>query len=219
MSPEILPASIDDIIKKGFYFAGDTKGKDLIGEMKNGIPIAKEVPKYPPTTKVPDKEHIFLYNENCVKTIKKVLKKVEGRPTFFFIDPCGKLEWELLEIIIKNRLIADNGNVRLDEQGEFFQGTELFINFSWEAISRNKSIKFSEERRNTFFQEMYGMTLNEINIELDNLEKKFKSEQKRYYEFQLFLEIFMNIGLMVFICIKVIITLFRETSQITILME
>ncbi|TKJ18906.1 MAG: hypothetical protein CEE43_16945 [Promethearchaeota archaeon Loki_b32] len=187
-----LSSSIDKIIKKGFYFAGDTKGKDLIGEIKNGIPIAKEVPKYPPTTRFPDKEHIFLYNENCVKAIKKVLKKVEGRPTFFFIDPCGKLEWELIEFIIMNRLLDENEKVRLDEQGEFFQGTELFINFSWEAISRNKSVKFDEERRNIFFQGMYGMNLNEINIELDNIEKKFKSEQKRYYEFQLYLEIFMN---------------------------
>jgi len=187
-----LSSSIDDITNKGFYFAGDTKGKDLISEMKNGIPIAKEVPKYPPTTKVPNKEHIFLYNENCVKAIKKVLKNVEGRPTFFFIDPCGKLEWELLEIIIKNRLIAENGNVRLDDQGELFQGTELLINFSWEAILRNKSAKFDAKRRNIFFQEMYGMNLNEINIELVNIKKKFIAEHRRHYEFQLYLEIFMT---------------------------
>lgn len=162
-----LSLSIDEITQKGFYFPGNSKGKKLIGGTRNGIPIAKEVPKYPPTTKLPDKEHIFLYKEDCVNGIKKVLKEVENRPTFFFIDPCGRFEWEVINSIIKERLLDENGNVRLDNQGEKFQGTELFINYSWEAVSRNKSEKFKEERRNSFFLDVYGMGLNEINNELD----------------------------------------------------
>ncbi|MFW9970050.1 MAG: three-Cys-motif partner protein TcmP [Candidatus Odinarchaeota archaeon] len=187
-----LSWSINEIIKKGFYFPGDKKGKNLVGEIRNGIPIMKEIPKYPPSTRFPDKDHIFLYNKLCIEAIKEVLKKVEGRPTFFFIDPCGKLEWELVDYIIRNRLIDENGNNRLDEDGEFFQGTELFINFSWEAILRNKSEKFNEERRDLFFKEMYGMNLHEIDIELKNIKKKFKLENKRCSEYQLYLEIFMS---------------------------
>lgn len=187
-----LSTSINEILKIGFYFPGDEKGKNLIGEIKNGIPIMKEVPKYPPSTRFPDKNHIFLYNKPCIEAIKEVSKKVEGRPTFFFIDPCGKLEWDIIDYIIRNRLIDEYGNILLDEHGEFFQGTELFINFSWEAVSRNKSERFNEERRDIFFKEMYGMNLNEIIIELENIEKRFISENKRYYEYQLYLEIYMN---------------------------
>jgi len=187
-----LSLSIEAVISSGFYFPGDTKGKKLIGDIKNDIPIAIEVPKYTPTTKFPNKDNIFLYKENCINAIKRILIKVKSRPTFFFIDPCGKLDWELIDDIIKYRLITENGNVRLDENGERFQGTELFINFSWEAISRNNTTKFDDARRNVFFQNMFGMSLNEIKVEIDKTKQKFISEQKRYFEYNLYLEVFMN---------------------------
>ena len=56
-----LSISIEEVINKGFFFPRDAKGKKLIGDIKNGIPIAKEVPKYAPTTKFPNKNNIFLY--------------------------------------------------------------------------------------------------------------------------------------------------------------
>ena len=157
-----LSNSIEDVIKKGFYFSGDSKGIDLVGKVRDGKLIAVEVPKYKPTTKYPNKEHIFLYPEDCLIAITKVLPMVAGRPTFFFIDPCGKLDWQLIELIINDRLVDELGDVRLDETGEKFQGTELLINFSWEAISRNSSTKLKKELREKFFQDMYCMSLNNM---------------------------------------------------------
>ncbi|MHA1252713.1 MAG: three-Cys-motif partner protein TcmP [Candidatus Helarchaeota archaeon] len=186
-----LKASIEDIIKKGFFFQG-IKEEKLIGDIKDGIPIAKSVWKYRPTTKYPKKNQIFLYNKDCKEAIQEILNKIENRPTFFFIDPCGKLDWSLIEYIINKRLLNKNGKVKLNEKGEKFQGTELFINFSWEAILRNNSNKFSDDRRNRFFLDVFGMTLSEIEQERKKIINKFKQEQIRYYEYNIYLEIFMN---------------------------
>ena len=187
-----LKENLNKISKQGFYFSGDIGKKKLIGLMKNGIPVVKEVPNYPSTTKYPKLEQIHLYKANSIDVIDEILKEIEGKPSFIFIDPCGKSDWIIIEKIINNRLIEKDGSVKLDERGEKLQGTELLINFSWEAILRNNSNKFPFEQRNKFFEDMYGMGLNQVLNDIKEVEKKFKAFRKRYSEFDLYIQLYIN---------------------------
>ncbi len=184
-----LKNSIQDVAKKGFYFSGEGKGYSDKVIYKEGLPIIIKTPKYKPVTKYPNQKNIHIYNGDSNIIIKDILPLIEGRPCFFFIDPCGKCSWDLIFKIISSRLIEDTGEIRIDDNGEKIQGTELLINWSWEAISRNKNIDTSRKR---FFKEMYGLEY----VRLMNLIKKkntnFKKSRIRYSEYNVYLEIYME---------------------------
>ncbi len=185
----ILKKSLGEVIKKGFYFSGKDKGTIQKVKYIEGLPVIFEVPKYQPVTKYPNQKNIHIYKGNCQKEIDHILPLINGRPCFFFIDPCGKCDWNLIYKIISNRLIDDDGNVRVDENGAKMQGTELLINWSWEAILRNKS---KESLKQSFFKKMYGREFSIILNLVKDLEKKFKKSGRRYSEYNLFLEVYKD---------------------------
>ncbi len=186
-----LKKNIDEIIKEGFFFSGDSKKKIEVIE-KNGLIFQKESPKYKPIRKFPKIEQINLFNADCLNVIDDIMLKIENRPAFFFIDPCGKFNWALIKKIVTKRLLDENRNIIKDKEGNKIQGTELFINFSWEAILRFNPEKRDDRSRNKFFKEIYGMDYNEIFKELMRVKKKFKRSKKRYSKFDLYLEIYKN---------------------------
>ncbi len=173
---------INKVCNEGFRFPSKYTTR-LVRVEKNGLFFEKKKKniKYEAKTIYPDLRKINIINGNCVNLIEKILKEIIAFPSFFFIDPCGALEWDLLKKII---------NSRLDKP--YKEGTDLFINFSWQAILRNKSEKFPEKQRNNFFKKIFNIDLNEVNYKIKIIEKKKKKLGKRYTEYDLYLELFKN---------------------------
>jgi len=184
-----LKDSIENIAKKGFYFSGKDKGYSQKVIYEEGLPKIIKTPKFKPVTKHPNQKNIHIYNGDSKKIIDMILPLVDRRPSFFFIDPCGKCDWELIFKIISNRMIDDTGKIRLNENGDKIQGTELLINWSWEAISRNKTI---ESSRNQIFMDIYGLDYNQLMTLIKKEKTYLKKSGIRYSEYNLYLEIYMN---------------------------
>lgn len=182
-----LKKSIQSVTKKGFFFSGKDKGYSNKVVYKEGLPIVIETPKYKPITKYPNQKNIHIYNGDSNIIVDDILPLIERRPSFFFIDPCGKCNWELIFKIISNRLVDSSGEIRVNDIGEKIQGTELLINWSWEAISRNKNRETSKKR---FFKEIYGLEYNQLMILIKKAEKRYKKSGIRYSEYSLYLEVY-----------------------------
>lgn len=184
-----LKNSVQNVANEGFYFSGKDKGYSYKVVYKDNLPIEIETPKFKPVTKYPNQKNIHIYNGDSNIIIDDILPLIERRPCFFFIDPCGKCNWGLIFKIISNRLIDSAGDIRVNDNGEKIQGTELLINWSWEAISRNKNIETSKKR---FFKEIYGLEYNQLMILIKKVEKRFKKSRIRYSEYNLYLEVYKD---------------------------
>ena len=183
-----LRKNVNEICRNGFEFPPKYKKKTEV-IIRNGLPYEKKVEKYSPKLMIPNLEQIHVLNGDCGKLIGHVLKEIKDIPAFFFIDPCGKFEWKLIKRIIKMRMLDEIGNVKLDEEGKKIQGTELFINWSWEAILRNKT---KDAIKHNFIREMFGMDYSEIQNQLRDIKRRKKRLGERYHEYHLYLEIYMN---------------------------
>lgn len=183
-----LRDNIIDICEHGFYFP-PVFHKETVGHEKNGLIFEKRKVLYHSKVVYPKREQVHLLKGNCVKQIDFALKNIEEMPAFFFIDPCGKFSWKLIEKIIEKRLLDQNGRIILDNDGKRIQGTELFINFSWEAILRNKT---KASTRDNFFKEMYGMSWEDVNNQVEIIRKQKSQAGIKFYEYHLYLEIYMN---------------------------
>jgi three-Cys-motif partner protein len=174
--------------KNGFYFPPKYKNGTK-GIQKNGLFYEKKEQLYKSKMKTPKIEQVHIFNGDCVNIISHILKEIDGMPAFFFIDPCGKFSWKLINKIIKKRLLDEEGRTKIDEDGKKAQGTEFFINFSWEAVLRNRTKKDS---RNQFFKEMFGMDYNEIEREITEIKKAKKKSGKRFHNYNLYVEVYKN---------------------------
>lgn len=187
-----LNRNVKEVCEHGIFFPAIYKKKSK-GFQKDGLIFEKKPILYQMRTVYPEKEDIHVLKGDCVKKILHVLKEIKDIPAFFFIDPCGKLEWELIQKIINKRLLDEKGNVIIDKNNKKFQGTELFINFSWEAISRTNTPKKDKNIRNKFFKCMFGMTLNDVERQKTKVKKEMIRTHTRYSEYDLYLEIYKNI--------------------------
>ena len=183
-----LVKNIKDMCEKGFKFPAKFK-KTTESFEKNGLPFEKKELMYDAKVKHPKWEQIHALKGDCVALINHVLKEIEDIPAFFFIDPCGVFKWKLIEKIVKKRILDENGNVKQDENGNKIQGTELFINFSTEAILRNKS---KIKSRDNFFKEFFGMSYEEVQKEIAKIRKEKKRAGKRYFEYNLYVDLYKN---------------------------
>ena len=181
-----LKKNINEMCKKGFYFPPKYKNYTE-GIQKDGLLYEKKVKLYKSQIKNPNLEQIHYFRGDCVNIIGHILKEINGIPAFFFIDPCGKFNWKLIDLIIKNRILDENGKVKLEPNGKKIQGTELFINFSWEAVLRNMTKKNS---RDQFFTEMFGMNYSEVQKEIVNIKKEKKKSRVRYHTYNLYVDVY-----------------------------
>jgi three-Cys-motif partner protein len=181
-----LRKNINEMCKKGFHFPPKYKN-NTEGIQKDGLLYEKKVKLYQSKIKYPKLDQIHIFRGDCVKIIAHILKKIKGIPAFFFIDPCGKFSWKLIDLIIKNRILDENGKIKLESNGKKIQGTELFINFSWEAVLRNMTKKDS---RDQFFKEMFGMNFNDVQKEIALLKKEKKRSRVRYHTYNLYVDVY-----------------------------
>ncbi|MFX1338815.1 MAG: three-Cys-motif partner protein TcmP [Promethearchaeota archaeon] len=181
-----LKKNINEICRNGFHFSPKYK-IDTEGIQKDGLPYEKKVKLYSSQIKYPKLEQIHFFRGDCVNIIGHVLKEINGIPAFFFIDPCGKFSWKLIDLIIKNRILDENGNIKLEPNGRKIQGTELFINFSWEAVLRNMTKK---NGRAQFFNDMFGINYIEVQKEVAKVKKEKKKSRKRYHTYNLYMDVY-----------------------------
>lgn len=183
-----LKKNINEMSINGFYFPPKYKN-NTEGIQKNGLLYEKKVRLYKSKIKYPKLEQIHLFRGDCVNIIGHILKEINGIPAFFFIDPCGKFRWKLIDLIIKNRLLDEEGKIKHEQNGKKIQGTELFINFSWEAVLRNMTKKNS---RDQFFLEMFGMNYSEVQKEVAKIKKEKHKSGVRYHTYNLYVDIYKN---------------------------
>ena len=101
------------------------KKEEEIIKKYGGLKVFKKISP-PPRIGYINKDLINIECGNCLKIVPKILSKIQDRVTLFFIDPCGALDWNLVDTILNERLLKDGT-----------PGTELIINWSWWAILRN----------------------------------------------------------------------------------
>jgi three-Cys-motif partner protein len=183
-----LRRNINDVCKLGIHFPQN--GSSLKRVIKDNLPFEISSNLY--KSVCPKREQIKALQGDASKMIDHVLKEIEGKPAFFFIDPCGKLEWKLIQKIINARMADENGDVIVDKKGKNIQGTELFINYSWEAILRNGLDGRDEAYRNRFFKKVYDMTLDEIKKQKVKIREKMLNSRRRFYLYHIYAEIYKN---------------------------
>ncbi len=176
---------IDNVCEKGFYFP-EVYGKKTTVIEKSGLPYEIKVPLYTSKVKRPNPDQIQILRGDCVSLIDNILEEIKDIPAFFFIDPCGKFAWELIEKIGENRFFDQQGNMKLNEQGRKIDGTELFINFSWEAILRNKN----KDEKDKFFQEMYGLNWDGMREALKKVKSTKIKNREKFTEYDLYIEVY-----------------------------
>ncbi len=186
-----LEESIEEKSDIGFFFPGDHE-KIIEVVIKKGIPYQVVRPKYQPITKYPNLDQIKIYNQDCLDVIDEILEEIKNRPAFFFIDPCGKFLFKLIEKIVNKRLLDKIGNPILNDEGGKLQGTELLISFSWEAISRFSPEKRDKKSKDKFFLEMFGMDWDKVEKELSKIRKEFIYSKRRFSKYDLYLEVYKN---------------------------
>lgn len=108
---------------------------------------------------------------------QKYLKPVEKRDriikpiALFLVDPCGSVGWkDVIEKICK----------RSNKE----EGTELILNWSWEAINRNLTTEF----KNEMLSRIYGTSIEKIEEEfkeinsMDAFLKKYIEQLEKYFK-------------------------------------
>lgn len=181
-----LKKNINEMCKNGFYFPPKYKN-NTEGIQKNGLLYERKVRLYKSKIKYPKLEQIHIFRGDCVNMIGHILNEINEIPAFFFIDPCGKFSWNLIDKIIRKRLLDEEGKINLEQNGKKIQGTELFINFSWEAVLRNKTKKDS---RDQFFSEMFGMDYSEVEKEIAKIKKEKNKSRVRYHTYNLYVDVY-----------------------------
>ncbi|TXT65555.1 MAG: hypothetical protein BAJALOKI1v1_410012 [Promethearchaeota archaeon] len=190
----MLQKNVRSMCEEGFKFPIEYKNTTK-GFEKNGLLFERKEIEKKARVAYPNKDQINILNGDCVEVIGHVLKQVDGAPAFFFIDPCGVFEWKLIKKIVKKRLLDKNGKNNGNGNGKQktnekpFPATELFINFSWEAISRNKN---KEKSRDNFFQQFFGMSYAEVQREVSKAKKKREQKGKRYFEYNLYVDVYKS---------------------------
>ena len=85
--------------------------------------------------------------------LNKIDEKSNSKPiALFFVDPCGIVEWK--KVIT---LICKRSNKR--------EGTEMILNWSWDAISRTLPTKF----KNSTLSKIYGIPIERIDEEFQDI--------------------------------------------------
>ncbi|MFX0073727.1 MAG: hypothetical protein ACFFAO_21825 [Candidatus Hermodarchaeota archaeon] len=124
---------------------------------------------------------IYLYNKDIEaiidEIILKYLKIIEEdknsiKPiALFFVDPCGMIGWnEVIEKICK--------------RSKKKEGTELILNWSWEAIIRNLNTDY----KNSVLSKIYGIPISKINevfneIEIIEFLNMYVKKLRKYFKF------------------------------------
>ena len=99
--------------------------------------------------------------------------KNELKPkALFLVDPCGVVSWKK---VIEKICLRSNKK----------EGTDLILNWSWDAINRNLSTISKKD----VLSEIYGIPLDKIETEFENIHTmsefflKYKNQLKKYFEY------------------------------------
>lgn len=124
---------------------------------------------------------IIEYNKKIEDSINDIFsnyldiidEKINSKPiALFFVDPCGAVDWK--NIIER---ICRRANRR--------EGTELILNWSWEAINRT----LKTESKNLMLSKIYGIPIERIDeefkglINIDDFLNKYKRQLKEYFDY------------------------------------
>ncbi len=106
---------------------------------------------------------IVLYNKDINNSIDEIFTEylqVEGNSVhskkpiaLFLVDPCGSVSW--------NKVIQ-----KICDRSEKKQGTDMILNWSWEAIKRN----LSEKNKNKILSKIYGIPIENIESEFAGID-------------------------------------------------
>jgi len=125
------------------------------------------------------KAEIILYKKKIEEIIDEILLKYlrksdknEEPIALFFVDPCGIVSW--FEVIEK---ICKRSNKK--------EGTELILNWSWEAINRN----LNSPSKNSVLNKVYGTPINRIDeefreiIKMNQFLEKYINQLREYFKY------------------------------------
>lgn len=128
------------------------------------------------------KAEIRLYNQKIEDIIEEIFKKylndIEEKGkiikpiALFLVDPCGSVDWK--EVIKK---ICERSNKQ--------EGTELILNWSYEAIART----INTDSKNQILSKIYGIPLENIEKEFEGINEmedylnKYINQLKNYFKY------------------------------------
>jgi len=107
----------------------------------------------------------YLFSEYINIIDERTNKMPKG---LFLVDPCGMVSW--------NKVI-----LKICERSNKLEGTELILNWSWEAIART----INTQSKNSTLSEIYGIPLENIDKEFQGLGLDNMEEFKNMYIQQL----------------------------------
>ncbi len=170
--------------KEDFYYKSlKTKRKRKL-KQKNLYLYPESPEERPPLGYVKNlkftKANIQLYYKKIESVIDEIFQnyltpvevnnKIFNPIALFLVDPCGMVEWN--EIIKK-----------ICMRSQKKEGTELILNWSWEAINRN----LNTENKNSILSKIYGIPLKDVEIEFKNIIhmeqflEKYIDQLKQYF--------------------------------------
>lgn len=128
------------------------------------------------------KAEICLYNKDIKDIIDEILESplqvIEEKKQFkkpialFLVDPCGMVSW--------NKIVK-----KICERANKKQGTDMILNWSWEAIART----MTTENKNSVLSKIYGIPREKISEEFEYINtmeqflSKYIQQLRQYFEF------------------------------------
>ena len=126
------------------------------------------------------KAKLILYDKNIEIIIDKILRDLKDfedkekiKPiALFLVDPCGAVSW--------NKVIK-----KICDRSQKDEGTELILNWSWEAINRN----LTKADINLTLNKIYGIPLTKIDKEFEKIKtmeqflEKYIRQLKKHFKY------------------------------------
>lgn len=114
-----------------------------------------------------------IMNNICINYLNITDERTHLKPkVLFFVDPCGSVSWN--EVIKK---ICHRSNKQ--------EGTDLILNWSWEAINRT----INTDSKKSVLSTIYGIPIKEIDkefegiFEMEDFLNKYRSQLKKYFKY------------------------------------